>query len=123
MRILLVEDNELQGELLREMFLYNPANMVTLATSGEHALMILNDSVFDLILSDVNLPVMSGHNLVKLIKRNGPYKDIPFFLYSSRPADPDEIQLALRHGANKYIRETNVQGIYEEVNAYLKSET
>lgn len=122
MNILLVEDNELQGELLREMLLCDSTLKVTRVESGERALLILNDNVFDLIVSDVNLTGMDAFHLVNTVK-SGKFNKIKFLMYSSKPADPDEIELAKHFGVDVYIEKTGVQGIYSEIIKYLKNGT
>jgi CheY-like chemotaxis protein len=118
MYILLVEDNELQGELLKEMLSAEKPLKVVLVTSAESALLLVNDTKVDLIVSDVNLPKMSGYELAKTLKQ-GKYKAIPFFLYSSRAPDDEDIELALAEGVDRYIEKTGVQGIYEDILNHL----
>ncbi|MDD2790284.1 MAG: response regulator [Sulfurimonas sp.] len=71
MRILLVEDEEFNLIVLEEMvkIFYHDAEIAT-ATNGEIAHTILQKETFDIILSDVNMPVLDGYGLVKIIKEN-----------------------------------------------------
>jgi CheY-like chemotaxis protein len=118
MYILLVEDNELQGELLKEMLSGEKPLKVVLVTSAESALLLLDDLRVDLIVSDVNLPKMSGYELARTLKK-GKFKEIPFFLYSSRPPVEEDIEIALAEGVDRYIDKTGVQEIYKDILKHL----
>ena len=69
MRFLLVEDEEFNLIVLEEMIkiLYPDAKIIT-ANNGQEACDILSENSFDLILSDINMPVMDGYALIKKIK-------------------------------------------------------
>jgi len=56
----------------------------------------------DLILLDLNLPRMSGHEVLKNIKESRAYRTIPIVVLSSS-ADPEDIRKAYSHYANCYI--------------------
>ena len=73
-RILVVDDQESMRTLLRDM-LEVIGHEVTLADGGEQALSALQQSHFDLVLSDLNMPGMDGTALLKAIKST--YTGIP----------------------------------------------
>lgn len=56
----------------------------------------------DLVLLDLNLPIFSGHDLIRDLHRDGTWHSIPIVVLSSsnRPAD---INLAYQHGAMLYV--------------------
>lgn len=69
MRILLVEDEAFNLIVLEEMIrIFYPDVVIEQATNGEQGYEILKHSSFDLILSDINMPVMDGFGLIKKIK-------------------------------------------------------
>lgn len=123
MKILIVEDNELQRKLLEEQF--KQMGFTTLAVEdGKQALEVLSAvgaTDFDLIISDVNMPGIGGFELAKLVKREKKKWDIPFLLYSSGSTPSEEdIELARRYGVDKYVLQSGVYGIVKEVIEYLK---
>ncbi|WED22897.1 hybrid sensor histidine kinase/response regulator [Vibrio sp. JC009] len=59
------------------------ANNITQAENGQHALEILNRSQVDIILSDWNMPVMSGMELLDKIKSNPEWAKIPFIMLTA----------------------------------------
>jgi CheY-like chemotaxis protein len=69
MRILIVEDEAFNLIVLEEMIkIFYPDVTIQSAENGALAYEILKEHSFDLILSDVNMPVMDGYGLIKKIK-------------------------------------------------------
>lgn len=69
MRFLLVEDEEFNLIVIEEMIkISHPDVELSTAKNGEEAFEILKSSSFDLILSDINMPIMDGYTLIKKIK-------------------------------------------------------
>ena len=56
----------------------------------------------DLILLDLNMPEMSGHEVLTRVKENFAFRDIPLIVFSTSD-DPRTIQYCYRNGANSYI--------------------
>lgn len=67
MNILIVEDNDEVREILKDVFQSVGVSIVE-ATNGLEALETLKNSVFDLILTDVQMPKLDGYNLIKEVK-------------------------------------------------------
>ena len=69
MKILIVEDEAFNLIVLEEMVkIFYPDTQITTAENGQIAYDILKTDFFDLILSDINMPVMDGYELIKKIK-------------------------------------------------------
>lgn len=97
MRVLAVEDNVGDAILIREAFeeLGEGAEL-TFARDGEGALAILNlaletgeNPLPDLILLDLNLPRMHGHEVLEELKESPRWRSIPVFILSSSNAARD----------------------------------
>ncbi|MBF0518808.1 MAG: response regulator [Nitrospirae bacterium] len=87
-RVLLVDDDELVREMVA-FFLTESGFNVTAAESGKNALDIIDKgSFFDVIVSDMNMPVMSGLELAQEVKSRDLY--IPFIFLSGTPCDLSE---------------------------------
>ncbi len=108
--ILIVEDNP--GDVLMIKRAFRQAKMpyeMMIATSGEEALAILGrEEPYtqamkpDIILLDLNLPKMSGKEVLSEIKKNEAFKLIPVMVLSSSSAEQDVVSSYALH-ANSYI--------------------
>ena len=72
------------------------------ADDGVDALKKLAGGKFDIILTDINMPVMDGLKLVKRVRSDEVLKDIPIVIITTEGAEEDR-QRALALGANAYI--------------------
>ena len=57
----------------------------------------------DLIILDVMLPGVNGHEVCRRLKRDPGFKNIPIILFTAKTSLKDE-GIALEHGADAYIR-------------------
>lgn len=90
LRVLYVEDNELVREITCEL-LARDAREIVAVGSGEAALSAFKDGRFDIVITDVSLPAMSGFDLVRHVKRLAP--SMPVIVASGYPLDLHEEQL------------------------------
>jgi two-component system, sensor histidine kinase and response regulator len=75
-RILLVEDNELNQEVATEL-LRDAGFIVDLAENGQIALDKLRAADYDIVLMDMQLPVMDGVTATREIRKDARFKDLP----------------------------------------------
>ena len=75
---------------------------VTEAGDGVDALKKLQAGKFDILITDINMPVMDGLKLVSLVRKDATHKDIPIVIITTEGAEEDR-QRALALGANAYI--------------------
>lgn len=99
--ILIVDDTDIILELL-QLQLENESYKITTASSGKEALDILNTNGFDLILLDIEMPEMSGIDLLKLIRSNENTCNIPIFMLTAQN-DTSSVKVCLDLGANDYL--------------------
>ncbi len=76
-KILLVDNDPVYLNLLAEVLTLHSQTIIK-ATNGEEAFDILQQSPFDLVISDVSMPKMNGMNLHRYIRSDQKLKDIPF---------------------------------------------
>lgn len=101
LNLLVVEDSPTQAieiQYLLENHNYN----VLMAADGEQALAILENTIPDIIISDIVMPNMDGYQLCNEIRRQDRLKDIPVMLLTSL-SDPEDIIKGLVCGANNFI--------------------
>lgn len=108
--ILLVEDNEGDILLIKEAFgIVKLTNDLTILKDGEKAIKFLKKeaeyreiSIPDLIILDVNLPRVNGHEVLQFVKNNKNLKSIPVIMLTTSSSDKD-IELSYDNHANCYI--------------------
>ena len=60
---------------------------ITLAQDGQEALDMARDQQFDLVISDVNMPGMTGINMVSKIRRMDEYQGTPILMLTTETSD------------------------------------
>ncbi len=114
-RVLLVEDNEMNQELALE--LLRQAGMdVVLAEDGRKALDILGeDTDFDGILMDCQMPVMDGYEATQAIRRMAQFRDMPIIAMTANAMVGDK-EKALQAGMNDHIaKPLNVNEMFNTI--------
>ena len=100
MRVLVVEDDQLSREAIVE-FLQDELNLETQdAEDGNIALQLLEKEKFELVVTDIKMPGISGLELLKRIKESYPLVDVILMTGYSEISDSIE---ALRLGAADYL--------------------
>ena len=99
-RILVVDDERSMREML-DIFLGREGYQVTECASGTEALRIMDQKEpFDLVISDINMPGLSGFDLLREIKDKFP--DLPVLMITAY-GSPDSAVEAMKLGAVDYI--------------------
>ena len=106
MRFLCAEDNELNAEILTELLKIEGAEC-TICENGEEILKAFEQSApgdYDMILMDVQMPVMNGYEATKAIRRSTHElaKTIPIIAMTAN-AFSEDIQHSLAAGMNAHI--------------------
>ncbi len=101
-RVLIVDDKEENLYYLRALLTGNGC-AVESARHGAEALVKARQSLPDLIISDLLMPVMDGYTLLRLWKSDARLRQIPFIVYTATYTEPRDEQLALSLGADAFI--------------------
>jgi two-component system chemotaxis response regulator CheY len=99
---LVVEDSPMMRQLLVFALARIKALKVIEADDGVDALRKLTTAKFDLVITDINMPVLDGLKLVKKIRSDDVHKDVPIMIVTTEGSAEDR-QRALQLGANAYI--------------------
>jgi two-component system chemotaxis response regulator CheY len=99
---LVVEDSPTMRQLIVFALSRIRGLAVVEADDGVDALKKLAGSRFDIILTDINMPIMDGLKLVKRVRGDEQLKAIPIVIITTEGAEEDR-QRALALGANAYI--------------------
>jgi len=102
MNVLIVDDKNENLYFLESLLKGNGYNVKT-ALNGQQTLDQLYNSKFDLIVSDILMPVMDGFELCRRTKKDDKLKDIPFVFYSATYTDKKDEEFAFSLGASKFI--------------------
>ena len=100
-RILIAEDSATQREKLR-MILEAEGFEVTAAVDGLEGLKAANDSNFDLVISDIMMPGLTGYELCRKLKFEGAQRERPVILLTTL-SDPMDVIQGLECGADNFI--------------------
>jgi len=73
------------------------------ASSGDEALRMLRDGGFDLVFCDLNMPGMTGYELVEALRRDGLIESVAVVIVSSLGTDAD-IEALRSKGVRGYLR-------------------
>ncbi len=100
--ILIVEDSPTMRQLIIFSLKRLPDCNLVEATDGVDGWKKLTGQNFDLILTDINMPVMDGLKLVSLIRNDEKKRSIPIIIITTEGAEEDK-KRGLALGANDYI--------------------
>jgi CheY-like chemotaxis protein len=98
--ILIVEDNELNRDMLYRRLVRMGLAVIT-ASDGEQAVQTVKANRPDLVLMDLDLPVLDGWTATKLIKQDRDLKHIPVIALTAHAMTPDR-EKALDAGCDDY---------------------
>jgi two-component system cell cycle response regulator DivK len=116
--ILVVEDQEDNRRILRDLFV-NAGYELIEAESGEEALTALTARRPDLILMDIQLPVIDGYEVTRRIRLNPELNSIPIIAVTSYALAGDEAK-ALATGCNAYVSKPySPRALLAKVREYL----
>ena len=99
LRVLVVDDNASLLRFLVSAFSAN-ACTVTRAAAAEQALTLITEQSFDLVVSDIKMPGLSGLDLLRAVKGRQP--GTPVVLITGNPSINSAV-FGLRHGAYDYL--------------------
>ena len=99
-KILLVEDNEMNRDMLSRR-LQRKGYCVVTAEDGEKGLLLARSETPDLILMDISLPVMSGWEVTRLLKANEATRHIPIIALTAHAWVTDR-EKAIEAGCDDY---------------------
>ena len=124
MRFLCAEDNEINAEILTELLKIEGAEC-TICENGEEILKAFEQSVagdYDMILMDVQMPVMNGYEATKAIRRSSHElaKKIPIIAMTAN-AFSEDIQHSLAAGMNAHVSKPVEMRVLEKTIRSIKS--
>jgi class 3 adenylate cyclase len=99
--LLVVDDNEQNRDMLSRRLARRGYEVAT-AEDGPRALAAVRDRAFDLVLLDIEMPGMSGLEVLKALRETKTRADLPVIMATARDTGEDIVR-ALNLGANDYV--------------------
>lgn len=133
-KILVVDDEKSMREIL-EIFLKNEGYTVSVADNGEKAIEAVKKDIYDLIITDMKMPKVSGIDLLKNVKQIAPDTIVVVFTafgttksaveamklgaydYIQKPFQMDEIRLVVKNALEKQKLRKDVSLLREQLAA------
>ena len=102
MKILVVDDFQTMRRIIKNYLRQLGFNNVEEAEDGDVALEKLKESEFDFVITDWNMPKMTGIDLLKKIRAASNFKNIPVLIITAE-AEKENVVQAAQAGVNDYI--------------------
>jgi two-component system chemotaxis response regulator CheY len=100
---LIVEDSKMMRQMLAQALSRIPGMTVVEADNGFEGMRALASRTFDIVLTDINMPVMDGLKFVRHVRTTPQHAKVPIIIISTEAAPMDRDR-ALTLGANAYIQ-------------------
>ena len=102
MRVLVVDDFSTMRKIIKNILRQLGFNNIVEADDGSTAWEVLNKDNIDFIVSDWNMPTMSGIDLLRKVRSSEEYADIPFLMVTAE-AQQENIIEAVQAKVSNYI--------------------
>ena len=117
-RILLVEDNDINQEVAKGLLQPTHAE-ITLAVNGQEAVNIISEQTFDLILMDLQMPIMDGYEAMRTLRPDHP--DLPIIALSAAATSEDRSR-AIEAGATAHVsKPIDQMELFHELSRHLNT--
>jgi len=118
-RILLVDDNTINQEVAME-FLRDAGMAVDIATNGRECLNALHCSHYDLVLMDIQMPVMDGLEATRRIRQSDRFKDLPVVAMTAHAMIGDR-EKSLAAGMNDHLtKPIDPDALYQVLKKWIR---
>ncbi|GGA65422.1 hypothetical protein GCM10011369_03620 [Neiella marina] len=100
--VLVVEDIEVMRKITADQVIQYGPQKVLQASNGKEALQVLQNNRVDLIVSDWNMPLMDGLELLRRVRQNPHWQRIPFVMVTSE-SEGTKVKLAVHYGVSEIV--------------------
>ena len=101
-KILIVDDFATMRRILKNILKKIGFTQIIEADDGSNALKVLEKERVDLVISDWNMPKMTGIEFLKAVRANTAFKDLPFLMVTAE-AQKQNIIEAVQAGVSNYV--------------------
>jgi len=118
-KILLVEDNEINQQVAREL-LEQARFYIDVANNGVEALEKLEENEYDCVLMDIQMPIMDGIETTRKIREDGRFKNLPILAMTANVMQKDQLD-AKEAGMNGHIgKPINPQDLFGKLVKWIE---
>ncbi|MEK7483663.1 MAG: chemotaxis protein CheW [Planctomycetota bacterium] len=115
--LLLVEDTPFFMKVVKD-YLVHIGYTISTATNGREALEKLREQKFDLVLTDIEMPIMNGKDLLKSIRANPNWSGLPVIAITSLSGE-EMIREGKKSGFNEWLVKLNKEQLFQTLQKYL----
>lgn len=116
-KILIVEDNKI-NQVVTKKFLENHGFICIVVENGYEAVELVKDTLFDIILMDINMPLINGFETSKLMRQNGITTPIIAITAFDKQEIEDKIESAQINEV--IVKPFDSEKLFEVLNRYIK---
>ena len=113
MKFLIVDDFSTMRRIVRGLLKESGYNNADEAEDGSVALTMLKNAKYDFVVSDINMPVMNGFELLAAVKADDSLKHLPVLMVTAE-ARKEDIVRAAKDGAAGYVVKPFTKATLEE---------
>ncbi len=99
--LLLAEDNEI-NQLVAQEILQAVGYTLDIAENGEEALKMLKQKSYDLVLMDIQMPIMDGYTATEKIREQAEFNNMPIVAMSAHAMKGDK-EISISYGMNDHV--------------------
>jgi two-component system chemotaxis response regulator CheY len=118
-KVLCVDDFATMRRILKNILKQIGFRNIEEADDGLTALEALKENKYDLIISDWNMPKMSGLDLLKTVRGMSEYKEIPFMMVTAEAQKQNVIEAVGAGVSNYVVKPFTAESIAEKLNKIL----
>lgn len=121
MKVLVVDDFATMRRIIKNVLKQIGFTQILEADDGTTALGVLKENKIDLIISDWNMPQMSGLDFLKTVRNGESTRDIPFVMVTAE-AQKDNVLQAVQAGVSNYIvKPFTADAVKEKLNQVFRN--
>ncbi|TXT16388.1 MAG: two component system sensor histidine kinase barA-like, partial [Erysipelotrichaceae bacterium] len=120
-RVLLVEDNEVNQEVAKEI-LSQAGLIVSIANNGQEAVAKVKENIFDIVLMDIQMPIMDGYDATREIRKSPALATLPIISMTANALLRDQ-QKCLEAGMNDNVsKPIDTKQLFQKIEHWVLKE-
>ena len=117
-KILAVEDSKVMRFMINNL-LSRAGHTVTLACDGKEGAIMASEQMFDLVITDVNMPEIDGIEFAQILRKDCDYSTIPIIFLTSEAAENFQEESDLIGAAAWIVKPFSPRNLLETVNSVI----